>query len=90
MPNTLLTSMEPAKKRSKLVLPEPQVSEQDMQQVIKLGKATDSAKEVVSENRRPVGRLQFGATNYGHTTNTSCSHRSDNARGTSDYSIDTR
>ncbi|XP_055313369.1 cell division cycle 5-like protein [Sitodiplosis mosellana] len=35
--------------RSKLILPEPQISDQDMQQVIKLGKVTDMAREVALE-----------------------------------------
>lgn len=50
MPMAMLTQAEPAKKRSKLVLPEPQISDQDMQQVIKLGKANDFAKEVAAES----------------------------------------
>lgn len=50
MPMSMLTQAEPAKKRSKLVLPEPQISDQDMQQVIKLGKANDFAKEVAAES----------------------------------------
>lgn len=50
VPMSLLTNIEPAKKRSKLVLPEPQISDQDMQQVIKLGKASDVAKEVAQES----------------------------------------
>lgn len=47
---SMLQNIEPAKKRSKLVLPEPQISDQDMQQVIKLGKASDIAKEVAQES----------------------------------------
>lgn len=50
LPNSLLQAAEPAKKRSKLVLPDPQISDQDMQQVIKLGKASDTAREIVSES----------------------------------------
>lgn len=50
LPNALLKYAEPAKKRSKLVLPEPQVSDQDMQQVIKLGKASENARDVVLES----------------------------------------
>lgn len=46
----MLQFAEPAKKRSKLVLPEPQVSDQDMQQVVKLGKASDVAREVALES----------------------------------------
>lgn len=50
VPMSMLQNIEPAKKRSKLVLPEPQISDQDMQQVIKLGKASDIAKEVALES----------------------------------------
>lgn len=50
LPNALLQCAEPAKKRSKLVLPEPHVSDQDMQQVVKLGRASDTAKEVALES----------------------------------------
>lgn len=49
-PNAILQCAEPAKKRSKLVLPEPQVSDQDMQHVVKLGKASDTAREVALES----------------------------------------
>lgn len=50
VPNALLQFAEPARKRSKLVLPEPQISDQDMQQVIKLGKASEVAREVALES----------------------------------------
>lgn len=50
LPNTLLKYAEPARKRSKLVLPEPQVSDRDMETVIKLGKASDTARDVVLES----------------------------------------
>lgn len=38
-------AQEPLKKRTKLVLPEPQVSESDLEQLVKIGKANQSAKE---------------------------------------------
>lgn len=50
VPMSMLNNMEPAKKRSKLVLPEPQISDQELQQVIKLGRASDIAKEVALES----------------------------------------
>lgn len=50
MPMAMLQNMEPAKKRSKLVLPEPQISDQELQQVVKLGRASEIAKEVASES----------------------------------------
>lgn len=50
IPTALLKNQEPAKKRSKLVLPEPQISDQELQQVVKLGRASEIAKEVASES----------------------------------------
>ncbi|XP_052866087.1 cell division cycle 5-like protein [Anopheles cruzii] len=50
VPTALLKNQEPAKKRSKLVLPEPQISDQELQQVVKLGRASEIAKEVASES----------------------------------------
>ena len=42
--------LEPIKKRSKLVLPAPQISDIELEQVVKLGQATEIAKQQVSEN----------------------------------------
>ncbi|KAJ6638555.1 Cell division cycle 5-like protein [Pseudolycoriella hygida] len=50
IPTAMLQNQEPAKKRSKLVLPEPQISDQELQQVVKLGRASEIAKEVASES----------------------------------------
>lgn len=50
VPMAMLQNMEPARKRSKLVLPEPQISDQELQQVVKLGRASEIAKEVASES----------------------------------------
>ncbi|KAF6208293.1 hypothetical protein GE061_016747 [Apolygus lucorum] len=49
MPLAMLQNQEPAKKRSKLVLPSPQISDQELQQVVKLGRASYAAREAVSE-----------------------------------------
>ncbi|XP_023017292.1 cell division cycle protein 21 [Leptinotarsa decemlineata] len=49
-PQAMLENREPAKKRSKLVLPEPQISDQEMHQVVKLGKASEVAREVALES----------------------------------------
>lgn len=46
----LLQNEDPQRKRSKLVLPEPQISDQELQQVVKLGRASEIAKEVASES----------------------------------------
>ena len=40
---------EPAKKRSKLVLPEPQITDMEMEQIVKLGKASEAARENVTQ-----------------------------------------
>ena len=42
--------LEPIKKRSKLVLPAPQISDLELEQVVKLGQATENAKQQVFEN----------------------------------------
>lgn len=49
IPQAMLQNQEPAKKRSKLVLPEPQISDQELEQVVKLGKASEVAREVAAE-----------------------------------------
>lgn len=50
IPLAMLQNQEPAKKRSKLVLPEPQISDQELQQVVKLGKASEVARDVALES----------------------------------------
>lgn len=41
IPMGMLNNEEPLKKRSKLVLPEPQISDHELQQVVKLGRASE-------------------------------------------------
>ncbi|XP_046435737.1 cell division cycle 5-like protein [Neodiprion virginianus] len=50
IPMGMLNNQEPVKKRSKLVLPEPQISDQELQQVVKLGRASEVAREVATES----------------------------------------
>ncbi|XP_050465844.1 cell division cycle 5-like protein [Cataglyphis hispanica] len=50
IPMGMLNNEEPVKKRSKLVLPEPQISDQELQQVVKLGRASEVAREVATES----------------------------------------
>jgi pre-mRNA-splicing factor CDC5/CEF1 len=50
VPIAMLQNKEPERKRSKLVLPEPQISDQELQQVVKLGRASEMAKEVAAES----------------------------------------
>jgi len=49
IPAAILQQDEPQRKRGKLVLPEPQISDQELEQVVKLGKASEAAKEAASE-----------------------------------------
>ena len=42
--------LEPIRKLSKLVLPAPQISDRELEQVVKLGQATEMAKQQVAEN----------------------------------------
>lgn len=51
MSSTLINFVEPAKKHSKLNLPNPQISDRDMQEVIKLRRASESTKESKSMKR---------------------------------------
>ncbi|XP_037282244.1 cell division cycle protein 21 isoform X3 [Rhipicephalus microplus] len=51
LPPSLL-SAEPVRKRSKLVLPEPQISDQELEQVVKLGRASETAREAAQEAGR--------------------------------------
>ncbi|KAL0269731.1 UNVERIFIED_CONTAM: hypothetical protein PYX00_007365 [Menopon gallinae] len=50
VPSAMLQGQDPVKKRSKLVLPEPQISDQELQQVVKLGRASEIARDVASES----------------------------------------
>ncbi|XP_034945889.1 cell division cycle 5-like protein [Chelonus insularis] len=50
IPMGMLNNDEPIKKRSKLVLPEPQISDQELQQVVKLGRASEIGREIATES----------------------------------------
>ncbi|XP_026274832.1 cell division cycle 5-like protein [Frankliniella occidentalis] len=50
VPGSMLAGQEPARKRSKLVLPEPQISDAELQQVVKLGRASEVARDVATES----------------------------------------
>ncbi|CAH0396111.1 unnamed protein product [Bemisia tabaci] len=54
VPYGMLQNQEPIRKRSKLVLPEPQISDQELQQVVKLGRASEVAREAVAEGGNTV------------------------------------
>ncbi|XP_037939397.1 cell division cycle 5-like protein [Teleopsis dalmanni] len=50
MPMAMLQNSEPERKRSKLVLPQPQISDMELQQVVKMGRASEMAKEIAGES----------------------------------------
>ncbi|KAH8379246.1 hypothetical protein KR009_003876 [Drosophila setifemur] len=50
VPSAMLQNLEPERKRSKLVLPTPQISDLELQQVVKLGRASEVAKEMAGES----------------------------------------
>ncbi|XP_045534822.1 cell division cycle 5-like protein [Papilio machaon] len=57
VPQAMLQGDQPARKRSKLVLPEPQVSDQELQQVVKLGRASEAARESAGAAGAPTDAL---------------------------------
>lgn len=50
IPEAMLQNQEPARKRSKLVLPTPQITDDELHQVVKLGKASEVAREVAVDS----------------------------------------
>lgn len=56
--------LEPIKKRSKLVLPAPQISDMELEQVVKLGQATEIAKQQVSETGNFATETLLGDYNF--------------------------
>ncbi len=46
----MINNEEPSRKRSKLVLPEPQITDTEMEQIVKLGKASEAARESVTDS----------------------------------------
>lgn len=49
LPSLINKQMEPLKKRSKLVLPAPQITDAELDEVVKLGQASEAAKQVIEE-----------------------------------------
>jgi len=47
IPAEMLADSEPSRKRSKLVLPAPQISDQEMEAIVKLGRHSEQAREAV-------------------------------------------
>ncbi|XP_054720958.1 cell division cycle 5-like protein [Uloborus diversus] len=55
IPSAMLSgNFEQSKKRSKLVLPSPQISDAELEQVVKLGKASETAREAAEESGNKV------------------------------------
>jgi len=54
VPSALLQGDQPSAKRSKLVLPEPQISDKDLEQVVKLGRASEAAQDAARETGQRV------------------------------------
>lgn len=65
--------LEPIKKRSKLVLPEPQISDVELEQVVKLGKASEVARDSVDESGEKASESLLG--DYSLTTNAAANLR---------------
>lgn len=51
---------EPQRKRSKLILPEPQITDMELEQVVKLGKASEAAKEAAIESGTKASQTLLG------------------------------
>ncbi|PVD28210.1 hypothetical protein C0Q70_10797 [Pomacea canaliculata] len=60
---------EPAKKRSKLVLPAPQISDGELEEVVKLGLASEYARQQVEEAGREDSAAKGLLQDYSSTTN---------------------
>ncbi|KAK0064476.1 cell division cycle 5-like protein [Biomphalaria pfeifferi] len=58
---------EPVKKRSKLVLPSPQISEEELEEVIKVGQANEYARQQVEESGREDSASKGLLQNYSVT-----------------------
>lgn len=55
MKNVLACRKGPEAKRSKLVLPEPQISDREIEQIVKVGRATDSVREIADAQGDETG-----------------------------------
>jgi len=56
IPAELLNNEEPARKRSKLVLPSPQISDQELEAIVKLGRHSEQARESVTGEQGEAAR----------------------------------
>ena len=60
IPRELLNNEEPARKRSKLVLPSPQITDQEMEAIVKLGRHSEQARDSVVGGEGESGRASDG------------------------------
>lgn len=64
----LIRFAEPAAKRSKLVLPSPQISEQELDDIIKVGQASELARQQAEESGTEGGATRSLLNDYSVTT----------------------
>ena len=70
VPAQVFNNEEPARKRSKLVLPTPQIDDQEMEQIVKLGKASEAARESVVDEEGTVRPSDTLLASYAVTPST--------------------
>jgi len=58
----LLNNDEPARKRSKLVLPSPQISDIEMEQIVKLGRHSEAARLAGGFRAQHLGFKSWGSS----------------------------
>merc|ERR1712223_488196 len=70
VPAQVFNNDEPSRKRSKLVLPTPQIDDQEMEQIVKLGKASEAARESVVDEEGTVRPSDTLLASYAVTPST--------------------
>merc|ERR1719228_1780042 len=70
VPSQVFNNEEPSRKRSKLVLPTPQINDQEMEQIVKLGKASEAAREAVVDEEGTVRPSDTLLASYAVTPST--------------------
>ena len=62
MPATMQADSGPVKKRSKLVLPSPQISNEELEDVVKLSHASQIARQQAEETGGDASQVTVGTT----------------------------
>merc|ERR1712051_370983 len=70
IPSQVFNNEEPSRKRSKLVLPTPQIDDQEMEAIVKLGKASEAARESVVDEEGSVRPSDTLLASYAVTPST--------------------